>query len=82
MAEKSIFRQLLEASTVGLNLVISTVIGGLMGYGLDYLMDKWFHVHTYPWLLCIFTILGIVGGFIDLLKLAKKSDDQSNKENS
>jgi F0F1-type ATP synthase assembly protein I len=82
MAEKSIFRQLLEASTVGLNLVISTVIGGFMGYGLDYAMDRWFHVHTYPWLLFIFTIFGIVAGFIDLMKLAKKTDDQSNKKNS
>jgi F0F1-type ATP synthase assembly protein I len=82
MAEKSIFRQLLEASTVGLNLVISTVIGGLMGYGIDYAMDKWFHVQTYPWFLCIFTIFGIVAGFIDLMKLAKKSDDQSDKKNS
>lgn len=35
MPEKSIFKQLLEASTVGLNLVISTIIGGLIGYGLD-----------------------------------------------
>ena len=82
MVEKSIFRQLLEASTVGLNLVISTVIGGLMGYGLDYAMDRWFHVRTYPWLLFIFTIFGIVAGFIDLMKLAKKSDDQSNKKDT
>jgi F0F1-type ATP synthase assembly protein I len=82
MAEKSIFRQLLEASTVGLNLVISTVIGGLMGYGLDYAMDRWFHVRTYPWLLFIFTIFGIVAGFIDLMKLARKSDDQSNKKDT
>jgi len=82
MAEKPLFKQLLEASTVGLNLVISTVIGGLMGYGLDYATDRWFHVHTSPWLLFIFTIFGIVAGFMDLMKLAKKSDDQSNKKNS
>lgn len=82
MAEKPLFKQLLEASTVGLNLVISTVIGGIMGYGLDYAMDKWFHVHTSPWLLFVFTIFGIVAGFIDLMKLAKKSDDQPNKKSS
>ena len=64
MVEKSIFRQLLEASTVGLNLVISTVIGGLMGYGLDYAMDRWFHVRTYPWLLFIFTIFSPILKFL------------------
>jgi ATP synthase protein I len=81
MPEKSVFKQLLEASTVGLNLVISTVIGGFMGYGIDYAMDKWFHVHTAPWLLFIFTIFGIIAGFKDLFMMAKKSGDESDKKN-
>jgi ATP synthase protein I len=82
MAEKPLFRQLLEASTVGMNLVISTLVGGLIGYGLDYAMDKWFGVKTAPWLLFIFTILGIIAGFRDLVRIARRSDDQSDKENS
>jgi len=83
MAEKSLFKQLLEASTVGLNLVISTIIGGLIGYGLDYAMAGWFGVKTAPWLLFIFTIFGIIAGFKDLIMLAKKSnkDDQPDKKN-
>jgi len=83
MAEKSLFKQLLEASTVGLNLVISTIIGGLIGYGLDYAMARWFGVKTAPWLLFIFTIFGIIAGFKDLIMLAKKSnkDDQPDKKN-
>jgi len=79
MPEKSLFKQLLEASTVGLNLVISTIIGGLIGYGLDYAMDKWFGIKTSPWLLFIFTIVGIIAGFKDLIMLAKKSDNESKK---
>jgi len=79
MAEKPIFRQLLEASAVGLNLVISTIIGGLIGYGLDYIMDKWFGIKTSPWLLFTFTIVGIIAGFKDLIMLAKKSDNESKK---
>lgn len=82
MAEKSLFKQLLEASTVGLNLVISTIIGGLIGYGLDYAMERWFGIKTAPWLLFIFAIFGIIAGFKDLIMLAKKSDDQSHKKNS
>lgn len=81
MAEKSLFKQLLEASTVGLNLVISTVIGGLIGYGLDYAMNRWFGVRTYPWLLFIFTIFGIIAGFRDLLRMAKQSGNESGKKN-
>jgi ATP synthase protein I len=82
MAEKPLFKQLLEASAVGLNLVIATVIGGLIGYGLDYLAEKWFHVRTYPWLLFIFTIFGIIAGFRDLLKMAKQPGNGSGKKNS
>jgi ATP synthase protein I len=82
MAEKPLFRQLLEASTVGMNLVISTLVGGLIGYGLDYAMDRWFGIQTAPWLLFIFTIFGIIAGFRDLVRIARRSDDQTNKEDS
>jgi ATP synthase protein I len=75
-------REFLQAWAVGLNLVISTVVGGLMGYGLDYAMERWFGVITAPWLLFIFAIFGIIAGFKDLIMLAKKSDDQSHKKNS
>jgi ATP synthase protein I len=80
MPEKSLFKQLLDASTVGLNLVISTVIGGAMGLGLDYAMDKWFGIHTSPWLFIIFLLLGIISGFRDLVRMAKKSDNDSTKK--
>ena len=82
MAEKPLFRQLLEASTVGMNLVISTLVGGLIGYGLDYAMDKWFGIQTAPWLLFLYTIEGIIAGFRDLVRIARRSDDQANKEDS
>jgi ATP synthase protein I len=80
MAEKPLFKQLLEASTIGLNLVISTVIGGLIGYGLDYAMERWFGVQTAPWLLFIFAIFGIVAGFRDLLRMATRKDNESPRK--
>jgi ATP synthase protein I len=82
MAEKPLFRQLLEASTVGLNLVFSTFIGLAMGYGIDYLMDKWFGWHTRPWFSIIFLFFGIIAGFRDLVRMAKKTDNGSDKKNS
>jgi ATP synthase protein I len=80
MAEKPLFKQLLHASTVGLNLVISTVIGGLIGYGLDSAMEKWFGIHTKPWLLFIFALLGIIAGFRELVKMAMKKDNESDSK--
>ena len=82
MAEKSLFKQLLEASTVGMNLVISTFIGLAMGYGIDYAMEKWFDLHTKPWFTVIFLFFGIIAGFRELVRMAKKSDNESGKKNS
>jgi F0F1-type ATP synthase assembly protein I len=75
-------KEFLHAWGVGLNLVISTIVGGLMGYGLDYAMERWFGVQTAPWLLFVFAIFGIIAGFKDLIMMARKADDQSHKENS
>jgi ATP synthase protein I len=80
MANKSIFKNLLEASTVGLTLVLSTFVGLAIGYGLDYLMDKWFGIHTSPWLTIIFLFFGIVAGFRDLIRIAKKASNESGKK--
>jgi len=75
VADKPLFKQFLQASTVGLNLVLSTFIGLAMGYGLDRLF------RTSPWLTIIFLILGIISGFRDLIRLARKQDNGTDKEN-
>ncbi len=75
MAEKPLFRQLLNASSVGLNLVISTFIGLAIGYGLDKLFKK-----TFPWLTIIFLLLGIISGFRDLVRLARKQDNGTDQK--
>lgn len=66
--EKSFIGQLLDASSVGIHLVVSTFAGFLIGYGLDRLF------HTSPWLTFIFLIIGIISGFRELLRIARKSD--------
>jgi ATP synthase protein I len=67
-------RDFLKAWTVGLNLVISTFVGLAIGYFLD----KLFTV-TFPWLTIIFLMLGIVSGFRDLVRMAKRQDDGPDK---
>jgi ATP synthase protein I len=77
--DKSILKQLWRVSTVGLNIVLSTVVGGVMGYFFDMAMDKWFGIKTAPWLLFIFTIIGIIAGFKELFMIAKKTENESKK---
>ena len=49
--DKSVYKQLFNASTVGMALVSGMLVGGAIGYFLD----KW--LGTSPWLLFIFLIL-------------------------
>lgn len=64
--EKSLLKQIIDASSVGIHLVISTFVGLAMGYGLDKLFG------TSPYLTIIFLILGIIAGFRELIRVAKK----------
>lgn len=59
------------AGTIGLQLVSATFIGLAMGYFLD----KW--LGTGPWLLVIFLLLGIVAGFRDVYREAKRLQARS-----
>jgi ATP synthase protein I len=58
----SSLRELLRLSTIGVGLVAATAIGLLLGYGLDALLG------TGPWLTLLFAILGIVAGFLNMLR--------------
>lgn len=57
-------------STVGINLVITTFIGFFIGRWLDMVF------HTSPWLTISFFILGVISGFIYLIKMALKRHDR------
>ncbi len=76
-AKSEFFRLLGVASTVGINLVISTFIGLAMGWLLD---NKVFN--TSPWFTIIFLILGIAAGFKYLFKIVSKIDNNKESKNS
>lgn len=59
-------RRLAELSSIGLLLPSSIAIGLFIGY----LLDRW--LGTAPWLLLIFTLLGIVSGLLSLFRALKK----------
>ena len=70
-AEKLLVKERPWVSTAVLSFV-SIVMGGLIGYGLDSAMEKWFGVHTSPWLLFVFAVLGIVASFRAFLRLVTR----------
>ncbi len=74
--EKSLFGQLLDASSVGIQLVVSTFVGLAIGYGLDRLFG------TSPWLTFIFLVIGIISGFRELQTVARKADKSDKDGNS
>ncbi|HDL20666.1 MAG TPA: AtpZ/AtpI family protein [Nitrospirae bacterium] len=65
---------MLEASQLGLHMVAATFAGLAIGYWLD----KFFK--TYPWLTIIFLFLGIIAGFAELFRFARKQTRDNGKE--
>ena len=71
------YQKLAELSSLGLVLPSSIVVGMVFGYFLDKLFD------TQPWLLGIFTLLGIASGLLTLVSSLKRigvekdNDDES-----
>lgn len=64
---KPIYRQLFNASSVGVALVSGMLVGGVMGYFLD----KW--LGTSPWLLFIFIVFGFIAGIKNAIYYLKKA---------
>ena len=65
--DQSAWKALGELSTVGMTLVLATVIGLAGGYYLD----KW--LGTSPWLTLIGLGLGIVAGFVNLFRTVNRA---------
>ena len=55
----------LNQSSLGLTFAFSALIGFGIGFGLDRLF------HTRPWLMLVFTGLGLAAGFVNLVRAAR-----------
>jgi ATP synthase protein I len=69
--EKSLYKHLLDASAIGINLVVATFVGLAIGYILDRLLG------TSPYLTIIFLILGIIAGFRELIRVAQRATKEN-----
>ena len=66
--EESSWKALAELSSIGMTLVLATVIGLAGGYFLD----RW--LGTSPWLILIGLGLGITAGFVNLFRSVKRAE--------
>jgi ATP synthase protein I len=64
----------LNASSVGLEMGIAVGLGLLAGYYLD----KW--LHTSPWMLLLWMVLGLVAGFRGVFRAIKRADRAAEEE--
>ncbi|PYM67949.1 MAG: magnesium transporter [Candidatus Rokuibacteriota bacterium] len=65
--EKGTWKALGELSSIGLTLVLATVIG----LGAGYYADRW--LGTKPWLMLLGLGMGIVAGFVNLFRSVNRA---------
>lgn len=55
----------LRAASVGWNFVTAPLVGAVLGYGIDWL------IQSYPWTMIIGMFLGFISAFIELFRSAR-----------
>ena len=68
--KKNLLVQLANYSQLAFIFPAATVVGWLIGAGLD----RWLHT---TWLYLVGLILGIIAGFVELIRLVTSSDSES-----
>jgi F0F1-type ATP synthase assembly protein I len=68
--KKSVLVQLANYSQLAFIFPAATVVGWLIGAGLD----RWLHT---TWLYLVGLILGIIAGFVELIRLVTSSESKS-----
>jgi ATP synthase protein I len=69
-SRKTRLRQYYSLSALGIEMGVSLAVGLLIGWYLDRLFD------TKPWLTIIFMVFGIIAGFRNIIRLARKDWDK------
>ncbi len=71
--KRAFWRQIMDAASLPLNLVVATFVGFAIGYSLDGFFG------TSPYLTVIFLILGIIAGFRELFRYARRLEREDDK---
>jgi ATP synthase protein I len=63
-------------SSIGIEMGVAVFVGWLMGHYLD----KW--LHTDPWMMIIFSLLGVVAGFKGMIAAAREATADAKRKSS
>jgi F0F1-type ATP synthase assembly protein I len=71
----------LQVSTIGLTLVMATIIGFGIGLALDHLFHTGFDKSLQVgWFTIVFTLLGIIAGFREMIRtVIRLSEDEDHR---
>jgi len=70
---KGTLREWMPYANIGIEMLVSVLIGAFGGYGLDRLF------HTKPWLMIVGFILGSIAGFVSLFRLLQQENKKNQK---
>ena len=69
------------AFRLGTELMVAVLVGGGLGWGIDWAFDHWSSVHTRPWGLVVMFVLGAAAGIRTVMRTAQQiSADMAPKE--
>lgn len=71
---RSGWKRLAEIASLGLVLPSSIAVGLFLGYFLD----RW--LGTAPWLLILFTLFGVISGFLTLVRGLRAIEREESRE--
>jgi ATP synthase protein I len=62
-------------------MVSALLVGGGLGWGIDWAFDHWSHLQTRPWGMVVMVVLGAVAGIRNVTRAAKEINaEMASKE--
>jgi len=62
-------------------MISALLVGGGLGWGIDWAFEHWTSVQTRPWAMVVFVLLGAAAGIRNVMRAAKQINaEQASKE--
>jgi ATP synthase protein I len=62
-------------------MVSALLVGGAMGYGIDWATGRWAPFHTKPWGMIVMVVLGAAAGILNVMRAARELNAEMAKKN-
>ena len=65
----------------GAEMISALLVGGGMGWGIDWAFDRWSNFHTRPWAMVVMFVLGAAAGIRNVMRAAQQINaEMASKE--